>query len=45
MRVILVQVSGSMQDTMMVEENAEIVVNAQQLENGIVKAAIQEKVI
>ena len=34
---ILLQVSGSMQEKMMVKENAEIVVSAQQLVYGFVK--------
>ena len=38
----LLQVNGSMQDTMMVKENAEIVVNAQQLVYGFVKDVNQE---
>ena len=34
---ILLQVSGSMRDTLMVQENAEIVVSAHQLVYGFVK--------
>ena len=35
--IILLQVSGSMQEKMMVKENAEIVVSAHQLVYGFVK--------
>ena len=43
-RKTLLEGNGNMHDTIMVEGNVEFVWNAQSLENGIVKAAVQTKI-